>query len=100
MKNGVEFGFRVKLNKRMRENEDSGVELDSDSPHQSDIDLLDSNEIKELRNDDQWNEVLDMQVSSQDETVVEPLIGEETRELLLSHELYLDKNKRIQQVMT
>ncbi|KAK4006297.1 hypothetical protein OUZ56_011451 [Daphnia magna] len=66
----------------LRNNENLGVELDSDSPHQSDIDLLDSNEIKELRNDDQWNEVLNMQVSSQDETVVEPLIGEETRELL------------------
>ncbi|KAK4028173.1 hypothetical protein OUZ56_017433 [Daphnia magna] len=63
------------------------VELDSDSPHQSDIDLLDSNEIKELRNDDQWNEVLNMQVSSQDETVVEPLIGEETRELLSYNQL-------------
>ncbi|KAK4037490.1 hypothetical protein OUZ56_029523 [Daphnia magna] len=62
--------------------ENNRVELDSDSPNQSDIDLLDSNEIKQLRNDDQWNEVLNMQVSSQDETVVEPLIGEETRELL------------------
>ncbi|KZS05501.1 Uncharacterized protein APZ42_031307 [Daphnia magna] len=40
----------------LRKNENLGVELDSDSPHQSDIDLLDSNEIKELRNDDQWNE--------------------------------------------
>ncbi|KAK4013573.1 hypothetical protein OUZ56_026126 [Daphnia magna] len=36
----------------LRNNENLGVELDSDSPHQSDIDLLDSNEIKELRNDD------------------------------------------------
>ncbi|KZR95532.1 Uncharacterized protein APZ42_010708, partial [Daphnia magna] len=71
----------------LRNNENLGVELDSDSPHQSDIDLLDSNEIKELRNDDQWNEVLNMQVSSQDETVVEPLIGEETRELLSYNQL-------------
>ncbi|KAK4030904.1 hypothetical protein OUZ56_024290 [Daphnia magna] len=133
MKNGVEFGFRVKLNS-MRANEDSGlesalerrsvrkgpliqrfvrsvresftplrsgggltsilrnnenlgVELDSDSPHQSDIDLLDSNEIKELKNDDQWNEVLNTQVSSQDETVAEPLIDEETRELLSYNQL-------------
>ncbi|KAK4006968.1 hypothetical protein OUZ56_012122 [Daphnia magna] len=37
----------------LRNNENQGVELYSDSPHQSDIDLLDSNEIKELRNDDQ-----------------------------------------------
>ncbi|KAK4007379.1 hypothetical protein OUZ56_012536 [Daphnia magna] len=44
----------------LRNNENLGVELDSDSPHQSDIDLLDSNEIKELRNDDHWNEVLNM----------------------------------------
>ncbi|KAK4023588.1 hypothetical protein OUZ56_008989 [Daphnia magna] len=71
----------------LRNNENLGVELDSDSPHQSDIDLLDSNEIKELRNDDQWNEVLNMQVSSQDETVIEPLIGEETRELLSYNQL-------------
>ncbi|KAK4024312.1 hypothetical protein OUZ56_009695 [Daphnia magna] len=71
----------------LRNNENLGVELDSDSPHQSDIGLLDSNEIKELRNDDQWNEVLNMQVSSQDETVVEPLIGEETRELLSYNQL-------------
>ncbi|KAK4006282.1 hypothetical protein OUZ56_011436 [Daphnia magna] len=71
----------------LKNNENLGVELDSDSPHQSDIDLLDSNEIKELRNDDQWNEVLNMQVSSQDETVVEPLIGEETRELLSYNQL-------------
>ncbi|KAK4013688.1 hypothetical protein OUZ56_026240 [Daphnia magna] len=42
----------------LRNNENLGVELDSDSPHQSDMDLLDSNEIKELRNDDQWNEYL------------------------------------------
>ncbi|KAK4003874.1 hypothetical protein OUZ56_005625 [Daphnia magna] len=71
----------------LRKNENLGVELDSDSPHQSDIDLLDSNEIKELRNDDQGNEVLNMQVSSQDETVVKPLIGEETRELLSYNQL-------------
>ncbi|KAK4017119.1 hypothetical protein OUZ56_032072 [Daphnia magna] len=71
----------------LRNNENLGVELDSDSPHQSDIELLDSNEIKELRNDDQWNEVLNMQVSSQDETVVELLIGEETRELLSYNQL-------------
>ncbi|KAK4028559.1 hypothetical protein OUZ56_021564 [Daphnia magna] len=68
-------------------NENLGVELDSDSPHQSDIVLLDSNEIKELRNDDQWNEVFNMQVLSQDETVVKPLIGEETRELLSYNQL-------------
>ncbi|KAK4031093.1 hypothetical protein OUZ56_024619 [Daphnia magna] len=66
----------------LRNNKNLGVELDSDSPHQSDIDLLDSNEIKELRNDDQWNELINMQVSSQDKTVVEPLIGDEKRELL------------------
>ncbi|KAK4024489.1 hypothetical protein OUZ56_009912 [Daphnia magna] len=42
----------------LKNNENLGVELDSDSPHQSDIDLLDSNEIKELTNDDQWNELL------------------------------------------
>ncbi|KAK4045569.1 hypothetical protein OUZ56_033215 [Daphnia magna] len=98
MKNGVELGFRVRerftplrsgggSTSILRNNENLGFELDSDSPHQSDIDPLDSNEIKELRNDDQWNEVLNLQVSSQDENVVEPLIGEETRELLSYNKL-------------
>ncbi|KAK4030999.1 hypothetical protein OUZ56_024433 [Daphnia magna] len=71
----------------LRNNENLGVELDSDSLHQSDIDLLDSKEIKKFRNDDQWSEVLNMQVSSQDETVVELLISEETRELLSYNQL-------------
>ncbi|KAK4013678.1 hypothetical protein OUZ56_026230 [Daphnia magna] len=57
--------------------------LDSDSPHQSDMDLLDSNKIKKLRNDDKWNEVLNMQVSSQDETVVEPLVGDEDKRIAI-----------------
>ncbi|KZS02822.1 Uncharacterized protein APZ42_034600, partial [Daphnia magna] len=71
----------------LRKHENLGVELNSDSPHESDIDLLDSNKIKKLRNDDQWNEVLNMQVLSQYETVVEPLIVDETRELLSYNQL-------------
>ncbi|KAI9562487.1 hypothetical protein GHT06_009924 [Daphnia sinensis] len=72
----------------LRNNENQSVELVNDSPHQSDIDLLDSDEIRELRNNDQWNEVLNMQVESQEnETVVEPLIGDETRELLSYNQL-------------
>ncbi|KAK4045836.1 hypothetical protein OUZ56_033882 [Daphnia magna] len=86
---GVELGFRDQLNSMrthedsgerftplrsgggstsiLRNNENPGDDLDSHIPHKCDIDLLDSNEIKELRYDDQWNEVLNMQVSSQDE---------------------------------
>ncbi|KAK4013849.1 hypothetical protein OUZ56_026402 [Daphnia magna] len=106
---GVELGFRDQLNSMrthedsgerftplrsgggstsiLRNNENPGDELDSHIPHKCDIDLLDSNEIKELRYDDQWNEVLNMQVSSQDEIVVEPLIGDETREFLSYNQL-------------
>ncbi|KAI9558483.1 hypothetical protein GHT06_015270 [Daphnia sinensis] len=72
----------------LRNNENQSVELVNDSPHQSDIDLLDSDEIRELRNNDQLNEVLNMQVESQEnETVVEPLIGDKTRELLSYNQL-------------
>ncbi|KZS08171.1 Uncharacterized protein APZ42_027970 [Daphnia magna] len=78
----------------MRENEDSGLETTLEIrsiviAHINPILIFfDFNEIKELRNDDQWNEVLNIQVSSQDETIiVEPLIGEGTRELLSYNQL-------------
>ncbi|KAK4007134.1 hypothetical protein OUZ56_012295 [Daphnia magna] len=66
---------------RVERNE--SVEPGSDGPHQSDIDLIDSSEIRKLKNDDQWNEVLNIQVAAQEnEALVEPLIGDKTRELL------------------
>ncbi|KAK4017815.1 hypothetical protein OUZ56_033652 [Daphnia magna] len=71
-----------------RHNENLSVELGSDNPNQSDIDLLDSNEIKELKKDNQWNEVLNMQVASQEnKAIAELLIGDETRELLSYNQL-------------
>lgn len=66
-----------------RNNENLSVQLGSDSPHKSDIVLLDSNEIRELKSDDKWKEILNMQVVAQEnEAIVEPLIDDETRELL------------------